>query len=98
MAVGRLYRVENGDDLTLVRAMGQAQAISHVTKGHFKATVATPDDVEFYLTNGGDIEVTTQVQELLDAGQEEVPADVGADAAAESGEEATETAPEATEE
>lgn len=53
---GRLYVVENDDEMTLVRANSQGQALNHVMKGKFTVRAASPDDVLEYVTAGGVVE------------------------------------------
>lgn len=41
----RVYRVEGGDKPRLVQATSQAQAIGHVVRNQYSATVATQADL-----------------------------------------------------
>lgn len=41
----RIYAVDDGSSLSLVRAGHPAQALAHVTRGRFKVRVASQDDI-----------------------------------------------------
>lgn len=56
MAEGRLYVVENDDSMTIVRAVSEGRALTHVVKSSYNVRKATVDDVETYLTQGGKVE------------------------------------------
>lgn len=56
---GRLYVVEQGEELTVVRAVSPARALNHVVKNSYVVRVATPDDVEMYMGLGGVVEDAT---------------------------------------
>lgn len=45
----RIYKVTNGENVYLVRAPSQAQAVKYVTSRQFQVIVATQDDLEAYL-------------------------------------------------
>lgn len=85
MAAGRLYMVEDGEEMTLVRSISAGKAIGHVTKGKFKCRVATADDVAFYMGAGGEVEISQEVADLEASGdpEPEQPAEEAAEAAAE---------------
>jgi len=57
--MARVYAVENDDELTLVTANGQGQALSHVVKGKYKIRTATAMDVVEYIAAGGVVEDAT---------------------------------------
>lgn len=52
----RIYCVSDGENDFLVRAVSQAQAIGHVTRGFYKARVATQDDLATLCGNGVRVE------------------------------------------
>lgn len=52
----RVYAVESSDELTLVTANSQAQALNHVAKGQFKVKTASAMDVLEYIQAGGVVE------------------------------------------
>lgn len=56
---GRLYVVEKSDEMSLVRAVSPARALNHVVKDSYIVRVATPDDVEEYMSLGGKVEDAT---------------------------------------
>lgn len=55
----RVYAIETEDELTLVTANGQAQALGHVVKGKYKIRTATAMDVVEYIAAGGVVEDAT---------------------------------------
>lgn len=57
--MARVYAVESTEELTLVKANSQAQALNHVAKGQFKVKAATAMDVVDYIQAGGVIEDAT---------------------------------------
>lgn len=71
MAHGRLYVVENEETMTIVRAISQGKAVQHVTANQFKTRVASADDVAEYMMAGGEIEVSAEVQAMIDSGKGE---------------------------
>lgn len=54
---GKLFVVQDGEDMNIVRAKGATQALKHVVAQSYEVRAATADDVEFYLGAGGVIEV-----------------------------------------
>lgn len=55
----RIYAVESADELTMVKANSQAQALSHVAKTQYKVKSATAMDVVEYMQQGGSVEDAT---------------------------------------
>lgn len=53
----RLYLVEDDENQTIVRAISEARALTHVVKGQFSIRKASADDVANYMGMGGTIEV-----------------------------------------
>lgn len=53
---GRIYVVESDEEMTLVRAKSQGQALNHVMKGKYQVRSASADDVVTYMTAGGVVE------------------------------------------
>lgn len=64
----RLYVVEDDTSMTIVRAVSEARALTHVVKGHYKTRKASADDVAEYMTAGGKIEVADNSVPPLPAG------------------------------
>ena len=63
----RVYAVETDEELTLVTANTQAQALNHVVKTTYKVRPASALDVVEYMQQGGKVEDATsaaEVQEL----------------------------------
>lgn len=81
MAAGRMYVVENDDEMSVVRALSPAQAISHVCQDKYKVRIASPDDVLTYVEAGGTVEKTKAVLDL--EGANEPQAEPSAEQAAE---------------
>lgn len=54
--MSRVYVVETDEELTLVKAGTQSQALNHVVKGQFQVRVATAMDVLDYMNQGGVVE------------------------------------------
>lgn len=52
----RIYAVENNDEVTLVKAETQSQALNHVVKSQYKVRVASALDVVDYMQQGGTVE------------------------------------------
>ena len=52
----RIYAVETEDEVTLVKAETQAQALNHVIKSQYKVRVASAVDVVEYMQAGGTVE------------------------------------------
>lgn len=55
----RVYAVETEDELTLVTANTQAQALNHVVKTTYKVRPASALDVVEYMNAGGKVEDAT---------------------------------------
>lgn len=71
MAVVRIYSVSNEEEITLVKATTQSQALSHVVKNQFQVKIASAVDVVDYIGAGGVVEDATFNEP--DAVKEEVP-------------------------
>lgn len=56
---GRLYVVEDGETMSVVRAVSPGRALNHVVKAQYNVRVATPDDIALYMGEGGQIEDAT---------------------------------------
>lgn len=67
----RVYAVESENELTLVTANSQAQALSHVAKTQYKVKVATAMDVVEYMKQGGEVEDATGTPPPAEEGSEE---------------------------
>lgn len=67
----RVYAVESENELTLVTANSQAQALSHVAKTQYKVKVATAMDVVEYMKQGGEVEDVTGTTAPSEEGGEE---------------------------
>lgn len=67
----RVYAVESENELTLVTANSQAQALSHVAKTQYKVKVATAMDVVEYMKQGGEVEDATGTTAPAEEGGEE---------------------------
>lgn len=65
---GRIYVVENDNELSLVRAVSPAQAINHMVKETYKVRLASVDDVAEYMAQGATVEDST-----LKVGNMEIP-------------------------
>ena len=52
----RIYTIETDEELTLVKADTQTQALNHVIKGKYKVGLASAVDVVNYMTAGGVVE------------------------------------------
>lgn len=52
----RIYSVETDEELTLVKAETQTQALNHVIKGKYKVSTANAMDVVDYMSQGGKVE------------------------------------------
>lgn len=52
----RIYKIETDEELTLVKAETQTQALNHVIKGKYKVGIANAVDVVDYMTAGGVVE------------------------------------------
>lgn len=62
----RVYAVESDNELTLVTANSQAQALSHVAKTQYKVKVATAMDVVEYMKQGGEVEDATGSKDTVE--------------------------------
>lgn len=56
MSTQRIYLVSNGKDARLVRASNQAQAVRHVVRNTFTASVASQDELVDALGKGIKVE------------------------------------------
>lgn len=65
---GRIYVVENEETIALVRAVSPTKALNHVVKNSYQVRVATPDDVESYMKEGGTVDDST-----ITVGNTEIP-------------------------
>lgn len=61
----RIYTVDDGKDLRLVRATSQAQALRHVARTIYDVRVASQTDIVEHLEGGGKVETAN---EQLDIG------------------------------
>lgn len=52
----RIYKIETDEELTLVKADTQTQALNHVVKGKYAVSVASALDVVDYMGQGGVVE------------------------------------------
>lgn len=59
----RVYAVETDEELTLVTANTQAQALNHVVKTTYKVRPASALDVVDYMQAGGKVEDATNAAE-----------------------------------
>lgn len=66
----RIYKVETNEELTLVKAETQSQALNHVIKSTYKVSVAQALDVVEYMQQGGEVEDATGEKAPADAGGE----------------------------
>lgn len=65
----RVYVVDSEEEMTLVMANSQAQAISAVIKDKFECRAATAMDVVEYIKAGGEVEDANAAHEAQEASE-----------------------------